>query len=637
MPCPHGGEKDVNMLADETERGASSGGLNRRDLMKSAVSIGGASALSTAMGIAGLSGTAAAGRITAAERENRQHAWADFLTPDARGIPAPPAHHVLLFMNYDGSRGVSAADRLRMEASFRQLERAFEWSDQGLVFTVNYSPDYFDRYFDEPLSGGVDLRTPEHTIEQTRSRVDPDDITPDHYDFFVDLASDNGTNVIAAEQALFGEVDDINGTSIDYDLRRVVESRPTSFPDRRTGFVGGGEPKEHIGERNLRGEHDLGLSSFTSRDQGDGAGRDVAENIPEDAPLSMGFQSVHADNVPDEDLVTMVHDHTLGGSFENPGQFAQGTIQHASKLRIDLSSWYANNSLEERTAKMFSPHHDAPADEVNNNVRSDAPADARIRDVGADDDLARRTEDDAKAGEILGHGQKLARARFDLTRRDTDDQQNDELDTTVLRRDFNTTDATDADEESALHFLALMRFNGYMNYVRQSMNGVNFDNSAAIANSNLDDIQHTDLANDEVAVDNDGFLNFVTAHRRANFVVPPITLRSLPTPQAISGSISLDSSSISNGDQLTVVLEGVRAGSVRKSTLRFGPIETVNKARGEAPNGRVKVRDVDDDGDYELKIPVEASGFDAGQQIAKLRAKTDRGVEVQATTTVSVS
>ncbi|WP_089816735.1 DUF7405 family protein [Halomicrobium zhouii] len=527
--------------------------------MKSALAIGGASALSAVTGFTEFTGTASAQRsASVADRDNRQHAWTAYLDTDARGLAVPPRHHVLLFMNYQKNGEPSATDRLEMETALRQLEEAFEWSNDGLLFTTNYSPEYFGRFNDD-VPPGVDLRPHQDVIDAII--VGDEDPTPEPFEILLDLASDNVANLLAAEEALWGERDELNGVTIDATFEGIFD-RPTEFPARRTGFVGGGLPREEFGD----------------------------ENISAEAPLSMGFQSVFEDNIPSEDDVSMVHDQRLGAdSPMPPGVFAQGSIQHVSNLSIDLDSWY-DQPHEERVERMYSPHH-SPDDvgETGNELGRTSGVDGLpMRDVNADDDVARRAQADAEERGVVGHEQKLARARFDLSRRDTDGESDGGHDTTILRRDFNTADIG----KSGLHFLALMRFNGYMVYVRQAMNGVEFSADESIPNDGEDAINHDAV---DIDVEDDGFLAFITALRRGNYLVPPLTLRSLPPANATEATLEVKSV---DGDASTGTID-TTAGTVDVTVtadgeasldpaaarrIRFGPIEAVNRGGGAAPD-----------------------------------------------------
>jgi len=147
------------------------------------------------------------------------------------------------------------------------------------------------------------------------------------------FASNDPRKLLAAEQALWG--DDNEVVSLSASLEGIL-SHPTDYPARRTGFAG----REQIQEE------------YESAGLGD-----LADEVPPQSDLSMGFNALFDNSVPREELASMVEDQK---PFEAapPGVFAQGSIQHVSKLDIDLENWYGNNELAERRAQMFSPHHD---------------------------------------------------------------------------------------------------------------------------------------------------------------------------------------------------------------------------------------------------------------------------------------
>ncbi len=560
--------------------------------MKAALAIGGTAALSTSMGLYGLSGTAGA-RKTFAERDNRQHAWNDYLTEtDSRGLPVPPRHRLLLLMDYEGRGRPTVSDRKEVEGALRQLEAAFEWSSDGLLFTIGYAPQYFDR-FNPNLPSGIDLTGLGNADLQAlidAIAVDGEDPTPEPREVHMHLASHNATNLLAAEDALFGNLGTLNGVTIDATFEGIF-TEPETFPDRRTGFVGGGEPAEHVNN----------------------------SNIPQEAPLSMGFQSGFTDNLPHEDLVSFVHDQTFGQPMP-PGIFAQGSAEQVSKLDIDLQSWY-DMPKEDRTARMYSPHHVGEVGNVGNALGTTSNlAHIDVLDLSDSTDIARETEQDAKNGGVVGHQQKLARSRFDLDARRASSSGDDVQDTTILRRDFDTTNTGGP----GLHFVALTRFMTYMDYVRNSMNSVTFQHPFSTGQ----EIDHTDPG---IAKEDDGFLDFITATRRGVFLVPPLWVRSLPRPRGLVPFMDLrnidDVLDLSEHDFVEVVLTADSTGSedstvkpanIAPKSLRFGPPTEVHQARGAPPEK------VDQTSERLVAVfPVERARFQPGDTLARLRGRTE--------------
>jgi len=160
----------------------------------------------------------------------RQHAWNDYAARDDAGNVLPPRHHVLLHLDYDGSEP-TADDRRTLEDALRSLERAYEWSNEGLLFTLGYSPAYFESLGGSPAD--VDLPEPRALSELE----DPEFDTPDA---ILHFASDHAQVVLAAEEGMRGNREALNDGPVDATLTDAF-----SVADRRTGFVGEGLPADN--------------------------------------------------------------------------------------------------------------------------------------------------------------------------------------------------------------------------------------------------------------------------------------------------------------------------------------------------------------------------------------------------------
>lgn len=255
----------------------------------------------------------------------------------------------------------------------------------------------------------------------------------------------------------------LNGVGFEADLWGVF-TEPTAYPERRVGFA----------------DHEEVTGSLEADTEFD------PEHVPAESDLSMGFNPLYENSVPRETNATIVEDQKPVEP-KPPGVFTQGTVQHVSKLDVDLSEWYGDHETEERRKRMFSPHHTendvGTAGENLGNSNASAAAPTRSADG---DDLAERVQADAESGNVLGHTQKIARARFDLEKRLTEDAEgaptveraDDPGVTRACRNSRRRAPARrrhDRQNTPGVHFIALMRFNGYMSYVRQAMNGVEFD------------------------------------------------------------------------------------------------------------------------------------------------------------------
>ncbi|WP_049921200.1 DUF7405 family protein [Halopiger djelfimassiliensis] len=352
-------------------------GYSRRAFVRSAVAVGGAAGLAACLGY----GSEDPAEIPQADRDpadlpERQHAWNEFLGTDDHGNVVPPEHHVMLGLNYVGDGPHDADDeRAQLEDAFTTLERAFRRGNEGLVFTVGYSPAYFDRFDDDP--DGLELPDP----EPLTAIEDPEF---DEYDALVHLASDHGHAVLSAEQALLGEQETVNDRSVEGTLEGIFE-----LADRRPGFIGDGLPADE----------QAGVSGIPD-----------SEPVPEDAPLFMGFKSGFRHNQAPEDRVTI-----------DDGPFAGGTTTHLSRLRLHLRQWYEQDSRTQRVSKMFSPAH---ADDDRIEGAGHNLGDASGVETATD------PESDARSRGVVGHAQKAARAREDGTpvilRRDFNSTKDDE-------------------------------------------------------------------------------------------------------------------------------------------------------------------------------------------------------------------
>ncbi|MCF2166315.1 MULTISPECIES: DUF7405 family protein [Halobacterium] len=342
-------------------------GVPRREFLKAAVAIGGASALSACLGRT--DDPIPGGVADPTTLPTRQHAWNDHAARDDAGNVLPPRHHVLLHLSLPaGPAATTDADRRAVTAALTALERAYEWSNEGLLFTIGYSPAYFDALDATPT--GVDLPRP-------RALSELESPTLDEPDAILHLASDRADAVLEAEAALRGDRDAANDEPIDATLTSVFD-----VVDRRTGFVGAGLPA----------------------DNQDTGGVPDDTPVSEDAPLYMGFKSDFEGSQATEDRVTI-----------DDGPFAGGTTQHVSHITLNLQQWYGQDDREDREAKMFCPAH---------------AADDRIEGTGENLGAAPGLDgspapaESAREDGMVGHGQKLQAVREDgrpiILRRDFD-------------------------------------------------------------------------------------------------------------------------------------------------------------------------------------------------------------------------
>jgi hypothetical protein len=375
----------------------------RREFFKLAVALGGATALSACVERLGDNADPVPrGVDDPTTLPRRQHAWNDVCRRDDSGNVELPRHQVFLYTTLrDGVPDGSA--RATVERALRTLDRAYDRSHEGLLHSIAYSPRYFAR-FEEPLPSALDLPEP-------RPLSPFEEPTLDRQDALVHLASDRADVVLAAEEALRGNRETVNGVDVEGTFADVL-----AVDDRRTGFVGAGMPAERQ----------------------DVSGIPASKPVPEASPLFMGFKAGFAKNQASESYVTL-----------DDGPFAGGTTKHVANLRQRLDDWYGEQSYEERVAEMFSPAHAERGlvEGVGENLGDDSGITPEIVDA---------LEDNAREYGRVGHAQKAARANRD-----------DDGNVRLLRRHCESTD----DDVASLHFPSLQCGIGEFEAVREAMNG----------------------------------------------------------------------------------------------------------------------------------------------------------------------
>lgn len=276
-----------------------------------------------------------------------QHEWNDYLRRDTADTPLSPQYHVVLLLELEESPSIEAAQAV--ERAMRTLEGAYDWSSEGLLHTLAWGTDYFDRI------GELDrapIRRPE-----VLSRTDDPDLLD--FDAALVLSSDVDSRLSAVESAMFGTAGELNGEPVENRLGDVF-----SRVEERTGFIGEGLPAAHA----------------------DAEGIPSPDAIDEDAPMFMGFFSGRPGTQASEGRVTI-----------DSGAFDGGTTMHLSYLEQNLDVWFESLDEAGRVARMFSPEA-APED-----------LEGFTDDVGFEHDPA----ENAGEHGVVGHHEKLRRARRD--------------------------------------------------------------------------------------------------------------------------------------------------------------------------------------------------------------------------------
>jgi len=463
---------------DETPKpGLADRAVNRRSFMRTALAIGGTSALAAVTGARpGAGGTSEGYSFDVPQGPQnpnafpeRQHAWAQDLKTDSSGNGVLPNHQLILFLNYTDSGTPTGKERKEVEAAFRTLEEAFQRltgedpdaANDGLVFMVGYSRSYFDR-FD---AHAVDFLRPEDVLRQTNDNPDK----ADNYDSVVLLSSDTVSVLLGSEAALFGDLDTLNDVRVRGTLAGVFEKA-----ERRTAFVGKGLPRE-----NLVG--DDADAPLVDEDPKKIDNSNVDDNLGKDAPLSMGYKSGFKDNLATEDAVTIT-----------TGPFKEGTTFQVSKLELDLGKWYENDRAK-RDKLMFSHEHGQDGDIDIGDIGEELEDDS-----GITREIVDEVESTAREEGFVGHAAKTAQAR------------DEDFEPLILRRSEGVNNSLVHPEEGRVgfNFSAVMEDIEDFVKTREAMNALHLDD-------HIDDGNH-------------GILPYMEVTNRATFLIPPRKRRSLP-------------------------------------------------------------------------------------------------------------
>jgi deferrochelatase/peroxidase EfeB len=415
--------------------------------VKAALAIGGTGALSACIQREGAPAVPTGPDDPGATYSQRQFAWNDYLVRGGHGDTQLPNHQLILLFDYVGEGAPTDAERASVDAAFDSLERAYQRGNggvnpyqpggqdaQGLLFTVGYSRQYFDR-FEADLPDSVELPDAAETLAE----IDEDPDKALDADVAVVLSSDEVAVLLSCEQALLGTIDTLNGQTVTGSLDGILER-----VERRTGFVGQGLPHQRL---------------------------DV-DGIPERSPMSMGFKSGFSDNQAPEDRVAI-----------ESGPFADGTLQHVSRLEIDLEQWWGDQDETDRVELMFSPEH-TPEDVGDAGERLASQSQIDEADV-------ERLAEDAERHAQVGHTQKVAQAR------------DENFEPKILRRSEGISTGSPT---PGFNFTSVQREIEHFVEVRKAMNSPDID----------------------LAEDDHGILSFLEVHSRGNFLIPPRRLRALP-------------------------------------------------------------------------------------------------------------
>lgn len=437
------------------------GNIDRRTFVKSAVAIGGVPALAAVLNDQNDRNNARESVSLPyptgdpSNRPEMQHLWSPVVVRDVFGNPTPPVHQLVLLLDYVGD--AIEEDRDTVETAFRQLETAFKYDQkEGLLMTVGYSPSYFKRHANG-VPADVDITEPESVSPHNDPELD-------RQDTFLQLASDEASILLAAEEALKGTLESVNGVTIEASLDGVLE-----VDERRSVFAGPGLPKARIEDES------------------------ISEHIDQKAPLSMGYDSVFTGSIPGESNVIISEEPWSGG-----------TVAMVSKLGLKLEDWYENRTEQERVEEMFAPQF-TPEDVGE---RGEGLGEGSARKPGEDweyeeEHLTARTNVDAREKGVAGHSQKLTRAR------------DEDFEVTLVRRDGNITTGGGG----GLSFVGLVEGISDWFEMAEMMYDTDLDEALRERDGSADVDDHHPR---------NGIASNVDVHSRGHFLVPPYAHRSLP-------------------------------------------------------------------------------------------------------------
>lgn len=199
------------------------------------------------------------------------------------------------------------------------------------------------------------------------------------------------------------------------------------------------------------------------------------EPIHEEAPFFMDFRAGFRENQAPEDRVTI-----------QEGRFAGGCTQHVETINLTLGQWF-QRPHEAQVDRFFSP--DVDPDAVG-------PAGLGIEDRSP---VEAKTPEElvttAREQGVVGHAEKMAHLREDGR-------------PPILRRDVNSDD----NMEAGIIFVSLQRAVEDFERLRLAMAGTDLIGEGGVAEE-----------------ENNGIRQYINPRKRANFLVPPRTDRSLPT------------------------------------------------------------------------------------------------------------
>jgi hypothetical protein len=234
-------------------------------------------------------------------------------------VVVPPLHHRLVTARVKA--GDPRVARRELEEALVDLEQRYDpTTPAGLGVTVAWGLPYFRNHVAMqsnvhiPVDRRASVKKPTRVLlDAVRFPSDPHETVLEQNEVAVLLRSDDRLHVAAGAKALFQELNVFAPTSV------------------RTGFVGGGLPKQMAVAAGIRG----------------------ADLIPDGAQLFLGFTSTQKAALGPRRIANF---ETLGYADLGPSDyFRGGTNMHVSHLFEDIEAWYLNFDFRERVDTAFHP------------------------------------------------------------------------------------------------------------------------------------------------------------------------------------------------------------------------------------------------------------------------------------------
>jgi hypothetical protein len=425
----------------------------------------------------------------------------EVITDNTAVVIIPPLYHEVITAALDvDPNPVALYDaQARLEQALRVVEAPYPPTPVGLTIVVGWGLPYFraylpvalvDAYLPVDLPFSAQTGTRQYTVlDAFKFPSDPDEVRLESNDVMFLMHSDDPAILAAAESALF---EDPSNNAFVGDLFNLTSVRK--------GFIGRGFGTPSVAKQ-------LALA----------AGVPGADQIPDKAPMMLGFTSTHQAALAPDNFVNF---ETLPGVTDQwpDGYFAGGCAMHLSHMTQDILLWYTSFDYPTRVARVHSPRASAqPGDVTLPNDASQLTSMAQLLQDAADG--------------LLGHNATIQQAnRITASGGVTDNYgRHWPAGTSIsLRDDFETLDnpfawssRPDVDQWSAvpapgLHFVGFTATSSQFHAIRLAMDGVLPDG--------------TDLRQSPYSIPDsaNGLNGVIRMTHMQNYLIPPRERRSFP-------------------------------------------------------------------------------------------------------------